>query len=144
MPRVDPRLPHRPQPAFAAPRPRRTGPPQAAEAFAAALEAGPAAPGHLASGPAQAKGQRPAEPTAVAPTLRPGDRLLVGTAGGEVRLSLGAGVEIHLRSRGGEISVLVLTAAESSRKTLATAMEEVARRLARRGIAFRVRAQGEP
>lgn len=70
--------------------------------------------------------------------------MLVGTetATAEARLRLGGGVEIHLQCRGGEVTALVLTPAESSRKTLALAMEEVARRLARRGVAFRVRKGG--
>ena len=73
----------------------------------------------------------------------PADRLLVGTgpAGAEARLQIGhgplAGSEIHLRHGPAGLEALVLTTVESSRKTLSMAMDEVARRLERRGHMLR-------
>jgi hypothetical protein len=71
------------------------------------------------------------------------ERLLLGFGpqGAEVRLRIGhgplAGAEIHLRQLPGGVEAMVLTRVESSRQTLAVAMEEVARRLQRKGYAFR-------
>jgi hypothetical protein len=76
------------------------------------------------------------------PLAAPGDRVLfgVGAHRGEARICIGhgplAGAEIHLRQGPAGIHAVVLTALQSSRKTLSVAMLEVARRLARRGRHF--------
>jgi hypothetical protein len=78
------------------------------------------------------------------------ERLLLGSGpqGAEIRLRVGhgplAGAEIHLRSLAGGVEAVVLTRVESSRQTLAVAMEEVARRLQRKGYAFRAQARDAP
>jgi hypothetical protein len=75
--------------------------------------------------------------------MGPADRLLMGFGpdGAQVRLQIGggalAGSEIHLRQGPGGIDALVLTRVESSRQTLALAMDEVARRLHRKGHVLR-------
>jgi hypothetical protein len=98
-------------------------------------------------GPALAPWQRcegPPRPRAMArppPVAATGDRLLVSAGGVEARLRIGsgplAGAEIHLRQGAGGIDAIVLTRIESSRQTLSVAMEEVARRLQRKGHVLR-------
>jgi hypothetical protein len=91
----------------------------------------------------------PPPPRCPAPTSAV-ERLLVGSGpqGAEVRLRIGhgplAGAEIHLRNLPGGVEAVVLTRVESSRQTLAVAMEEVARRLQRKGYALRVEARDPP
>jgi hypothetical protein len=87
-----------------------------------------------------------ASPPGPAPALgAAADRLLVGlgASGAEARLRIGggpmAGAEIQLRLAGGGIDAIVVARVESSRQTLARAMEEVARRLARKGYTLRFR-----
>src|SRR5687767_1568845 len=71
------------------------------------------------------------------------DRILVGTgpAGAEARLSIDrgplAGTELHLRAGPQGVDASVLTATESSRQTLTSAMDAVARRLETRGHVLR-------
>jgi hypothetical protein len=78
------------------------------------------------------------------------ERMLLGFGpqGAEIRLRIGhgalAGTEIHLRQLPGGIEAVVLTRVESSRQTLAVAMAEVARRLQRKGYAFRAEARDPP
>lgn len=86
-----------------------------------------------------------------APPVAPGDRLLLGVGAhrAEARLYIDrgplAGAEIHLQhGASGVVRAVVLTALESSRKTLLVAMHEVARRLARRGHAFEAIAGDAP
>jgi hypothetical protein len=86
-------------------------------------------------------------PPAFPPTITAVERLLLGSGpqGAEIRLRIGhgplAGAEIHLRQLPGGVEAVVLTRVESSRQTLAVAMEEVARRLHRKGYAFRAQAR---
>jgi hypothetical protein len=109
---------------------------QAAERTLALL-----APWQIQEGPPRAP---PPRPLGVALPPAAVERLLVGAGprGVEARLRLGhgplAGTEIHLRHLPGGVEAVVLTRVESSRQTLAVAMEEVARRLQRKGYAFRV------
>jgi hypothetical protein len=83
-------------------------------------------------------------PPAVTPAV---ERLLLGSGpqGAEIRLRIGhgplAGAEIHLRQLPGGVEAMVLTRVESSRQTLAVAMEEVARRLQLKGYRFRAEAR---
>src|SRR4051794_37432516 len=77
-------------------------------------------------------------------SLTPGDRLLVGVGRQEARLQIAhgplAGSEIQLRVVPGGVEALVLTPGQCSRQTLASAMEEIARRLADKGLRFRAAA----
>jgi hypothetical protein len=72
------------------------------------------------------------------------DRLLlgVGPGGAEARLAIGhgplAGSEIRVREGAGGLDAAVLTKSESSRQTLISAMEEVARRLQGKGHVLRL------
>jgi hypothetical protein len=99
------------------------------------------APWQINEGPPRAPPPRP-----LAAGLPPAaiERLLLGSGarGAEARLRIGhgplAGTEIHLRHLPGGVEAVVLTRVESSRQTLAVAMEEVARRLQRKGYAFRL------
>jgi hypothetical protein len=101
------------------------------------------APWQIQEGPPRALPPRPLGAALPAAAL---ERLLVGVGprGAEARLRIGhgplAGAEIHLRHLPGGIEAVVLTRVECSRQTLAVAMEEVARRLQRKGYAFRVTA----
>jgi hypothetical protein len=108
------------------------------------------APPELAGLPAWQRHEGPARAPPRAPITPVGsqDRLLIGfgAGGAEARLRIGggplAGAEIHLRQGpGGQLAIeaTVLTRLESSRQTLSLAMEEVARRLARRGYTLRIR-----
>jgi hypothetical protein len=103
----------------------------------------PFAPWQLQEGPPSAPPR--VGISALPPGTPAAPRLLLGVGpdGAEARLRIDrgplAGAEIHLRQLGGGggIEALVLTRVESSRQTLAVAMHEVARRLQRRGRAFR-------
>lgn len=70
------------------------------------------------------------------------ERLLLGSGplGGEARIQLGAGplggCEIQLRAAGSVIEARLLTHGETSRQTLTVAMNEVAARLRKKGIAL--------
>lgn len=72
------------------------------------------------------------------------DRLLLGMGpgGAEARLAIGhgplAGSEIRVREGAGGLDAAVLTKSESSRQTLISAMEEVARRLQGKGHVLRL------
>jgi hypothetical protein len=114
----------------------------AAAAAGAALAGAPPAWQRAEGAPLAAAAPRAVE-VAPMPATAPLDRLLMGFGpqGVEVRLHIGqgmlAGSEIHLRQGAGGIDALVLTRVESSRQTLAVAMDEVARRLHRKGYVFR-------
>jgi hypothetical protein len=77
-------------------------------------------------------------------------RLLIGQgpAGAEARLSITdgplAGAQIHLRTGPGGIQAAVSTTNESSRQTLSTAMDEVARRMRDKGHRLNVRKAPPP
>jgi hypothetical protein len=77
-------------------------------------------------------------------------RLLIGQgpAGAEARLSITdgplAGAQIHLRTGPGGIQAAVSTSTESSRQTLVTAMDEVARRMKDKGHRLTVRLAPPP
>jgi hypothetical protein len=107
------------------------------------------APWQIGEGPPRAPPRARAAAAIRAPTTA-AERLLLGfgPAGGEARLRIGhgplSGAEIHLRHLPGGIEAVVLTRAESSRQTLAVAMEEVARRLHRKGYTFRTRDAAAP
>jgi hypothetical protein len=85
---------------------------------------------------------------AFSPAVTPAvERVLLGCGaqGAEIRLCIGrgplAGAQIHLRQLPGGVEALILTGVEYSRQTLAVAMEEVARRLQRKGYSFRAEAR---
>jgi hypothetical protein len=124
-------------------RPRSAGTP-AEESQATIERADALAPWQVREGPPRPP---PAGRPAAVPPAAAAERLLVGVGprGAEVRLRIGhgplAGTEIHLRQLPGGIDALVLTRAESSRQTVAVAMEEVARRLGRKGYVFRAEAR---
>lgn len=76
------------------------------------------------------------------------ERLLIGQGpeGAEARLTIGghgpfAGAEIRLRHGPAGLAACVLTEPEGSRQTLCMALEEVARRLERRGLVMRIAAE---
>jgi hypothetical protein len=98
----------------------------------------PSAPWHLAQVPEGPLRAPPVRAPLPAASLTEGDRLLVGVGRQEARLQIAhgalAGSEIQLRVVPGGVEALVLTPGQCSRQTLASAMEEVARRLADRGI----------
>ncbi len=93
-------------------------------------------------------GVKPSTRAAPLPPVPPSDRLLVGTGptGGEARLRIGhgplAGSEIHLRDGPRGVDVSILTHHEASRQTLTVAMDEVARRLERKGYLMRMQPAG--
>jgi hypothetical protein len=77
-------------------------------------------------------------------------RLLIGQgpAGAEARLAITdgplAGAQIHLRTGPGGIQAAVSSSTESSRQTLVTAMDEVARRMKEKGHRLTVRLAPPP
>jgi hypothetical protein len=99
------------------------------------------APWQIREGPPRAAPRERAGPALPAALGTERVRLGIGPRGAEARLRIEhgplAGAEIHLRHLPGGIEAVVLTGVESSRQTLAVVMEEVARRLQRRGYAFR-------